>query len=440
MKKQIKKTQLEELQEGDYRCYVTKNGFDAEATAKVLKKSVNITHIQIGRGKLPADQSPALVTNLVESHGPEGRFECSVTTDFQNPGGYIVQIAIPSDHAINGTGYEINEAACLLDTGLIYAYRRVPTDFKLVTEGESKSSIIRMRFRPANAELISFTIDPTIVLATHEDIKEEIKKHKEEENPHGQYLLSSQSAKDEDIEGESQDKKFILLPQLWKAIKNKISEAIELITPSSINAQNAGMHTVGVASFYSPATVDIILIVSSDEYTGVTMPVIEITGRGLFSTAYTVASKIIIGTYYYQGGVYNPTALVTGSGDSPGSVAIYLVNYKGLRAYALRGGYHSLLNVSLHSTGDAGNLSRKEGWTTQSMTDTELRALNPILIDSAISYTSKYNPRAKDIEIETKEKRTSTVQEQFDLIHKENMELRLSIKKLMSLTKGKVKK
>ncbi len=172
------KTQLEELQSKDYRCYLTTLGLNKEAEAKEQNTTLDIKYIEIGRGKLPDNQSPVDVKNLIDGYGMEGRFKCSVKSDPQNPGAFIVQASIPADHSINGQSYEINEAACLLESGLVYAYRRVPTDFHLVTEGESKSYIIRMRFRTLNAEVVNFTIDQSILLATQEDLADEINKLK----------------------------------------------------------------------------------------------------------------------------------------------------------------------------------------------------------------------------------------------------------------------
>ena len=385
--KTIKNTQLEELQKGDYRCYVTAEGFKAEATAKALNKKVSITHIQIGRGKLPADQSPASVINLVESYGEEGRFECSVTTDLENYGGFIVEIFIPTEHEINGKGYEINEAACLLDSGLVYAYRRVPTEFKLVTQGEAKSYIIRMRFKSDNAELISFTIDPSVVLATHENLSDSFKKHKSEEEPHLQYALLE-------------------------------------------NVQKSGFHAINVASFSSPEIVDYILITSGDKFNSSVMHLIEITGRALFSSTYTETTKILIGSYFYNEQIYQPTALITTSHGNELSLPIFIVNNEGFRAYAIPGGYHSLLNVTLHCAGKSTPHSNQENWKTTEISLSRVSKMESVSIDSTRAYTSAYLPAAKNIMTETKGKKQSTIQDQLNILFKENEELRATIKSM----------
>lgn len=165
----------EELQAMDFRCYVTAAGFNYEATAKALSKTVNIQYIQLDRGMLPADQSPIDLTEMVDSYGEQGRFNASVTEDPDNPGGFIVSCNIPADHRIDGKGYVIKGAAAVLDNGIIYAYRRVESDYKVVGQGSAKSYIIRLRFLPSNADVISFTIDPSVVLVTQADLADQKK-------------------------------------------------------------------------------------------------------------------------------------------------------------------------------------------------------------------------------------------------------------------------
>ncbi|MFM2477366.1 phage tail protein [Celerinatantimonas sp. MCCC 1A17872] len=165
----------DELQSLDFRCYVTAAGFNYEATAKALSKTVNIQYIQLDRGMLSADESPVNVTEMVDSYGEQGRFNASVTEDPDNPGGFIVSCNIPADHSIDDQGYVINGAAAVLDNGIIYAYRRVESDYKVVGQGSAKSYIIRLRFLPSNADVISFTIDPSVVLVTQEDLADQKK-------------------------------------------------------------------------------------------------------------------------------------------------------------------------------------------------------------------------------------------------------------------------
>lgn len=74
--------------------------------------------------------------------------------------------------------------------GVLYAYRRVSSDWKPVdTSGEAKSFIYKLRFIPGNGELLRPTIDPSVVLVDREDLENEIKRHKESrDHPEGTKL------------------------------------------------------------------------------------------------------------------------------------------------------------------------------------------------------------------------------------------------------------
>ncbi|MGL4857857.1 tail fiber protein, partial [Plesiomonas sp.] len=103
--------------------------------------------------------------------------------DEKNPGVFVAECAIPAEHAINGTGYYINEMSAILDNGILYAYRRVSGDFKpLITSGEAKSYLYRLRFIPQNAGVVNVTIDPSVVWPTLADLKREIQRHEESRN------------------------------------------------------------------------------------------------------------------------------------------------------------------------------------------------------------------------------------------------------------------
>lgn len=178
---------IQELQNRDFRCYITAAGFNVEANAKQFGETVNIQWIQIGSGELPDGQSPVNRTSMVNSYGNAGRFPAKVYTDPVNPGGFVAECTITGDHAINGQGYVINEAAAVLDNGVLYAYRRVASDYKPVNQGEVKSYIIRLRFVPANAEVINITVDPTVVYATQDDLNRVMGEHVNAVDPHPQY-------------------------------------------------------------------------------------------------------------------------------------------------------------------------------------------------------------------------------------------------------------
>lgn len=151
----------------DLRGYVTAAGQNFEATAKQMGYPVIFGTVEIGDGVLPDSESPIARTNLVNKLKS---FPAILEVDPQNPGQFIVSCSIPADDAINGAGYFIREMGCRLagqGAGVLYAYRRVSNDFKpLLTEGEAKSFIYKLRFIPSNGELLNPIIDPSIVFAS----------------------------------------------------------------------------------------------------------------------------------------------------------------------------------------------------------------------------------------------------------------------------------
>lgn len=151
----------------DLKGYVTAAGQNFEALAKQMGYPITIGTIEIGDGVLPDNESPIARTNLVNKLKS---FPAILEVDPVNPGQFIVSCNIPADDAIGGAGYFIREMGCRLagqGAGVLYAYRRISNDFKpLITQGEAKSFIYKLRFIPSNGELLAPIIDPSIVFAS----------------------------------------------------------------------------------------------------------------------------------------------------------------------------------------------------------------------------------------------------------------------------------
>lgn len=164
----------------DFRGYVTAAGQQFESLAKQMKYPVTIGFIEIGDGKLPDSESPITRTRLIN---PLKQFPAIVEQDDRNPGEWVATCYIPADDAINGAGYMIREIGCKLinqGNGILYAYRRVSDDWKpLDSSGEAKSFIYKLRFIPSNGELLTPTIDPSVVLVSKEELARVMKEHKE---------------------------------------------------------------------------------------------------------------------------------------------------------------------------------------------------------------------------------------------------------------------
>lgn len=172
----------------DFRGYVTAAGQQFEALAKQMNYPVTIGFVEIGDGRLPDDQSPIARTKLVNKLK---EFPAIVEQDPKNPGQFVVTCYIPADDSINGNGYFIREMGCRLigqGAGILYSYRRVSDDWKpVISSGEAKSYIYKLRFIPTYGELITPTIDPSIVLVDKEELERRFLKHSSEEDAHLQY-------------------------------------------------------------------------------------------------------------------------------------------------------------------------------------------------------------------------------------------------------------
>lgn len=164
----------------DLKGYITTAGQNFEALAKQLNYPVKIGFIEIGDGTLPDGSDPRAQTALVNKIK---QFPATIERDPQNTGVWIATCTIPADDAIGGQGYMIREMGCKLvdqGAGILYAYRRVSNDFKpVITSGEAKSFIYRLRFIPTNGELLTPTIDPTMVLVARDELDRVINAHKE---------------------------------------------------------------------------------------------------------------------------------------------------------------------------------------------------------------------------------------------------------------------
>ncbi|EPC4028168.1 phage tail protein [Aeromonas salmonicida] len=167
----------------DFRGYVTAAGQTFEALAKQMGYPVTIGFIEVGDGKLPDSESPIDRTQLVHKLK---QFPAIVEQDAKNPGQWVATCYIPADDDINGAGYFIREIGCKLinqGNGVLYAYRRVSDDWKPVIEtGEAKSFIYKLRFIPSNGELLTPTIDPSVVLVDKEELARVMKAHVESRN------------------------------------------------------------------------------------------------------------------------------------------------------------------------------------------------------------------------------------------------------------------
>lgn len=169
----------------DYRGYVTAAGQEFEALAKEKGYPVTIGVVEIGDGILPDNESPINRTKLVNKIR---EFPAIVEQNKKAPEQWVVTCFIPVDDSLNGEGYNIREMGCKLvgqGAGILHSYRRIKGDWKpVLAEGEAKSFIYKLRFIPSHGELITPTVDPSIVYVNKEELAEAIHDHETGEDRH----------------------------------------------------------------------------------------------------------------------------------------------------------------------------------------------------------------------------------------------------------------
>ncbi|MCC2521079.1 phage tail protein [Vibrio coralliilyticus] len=168
-----------------YRTYVTQTGFGLEALANQQGTKVDFAKLVVGDGELPDSSNPANQTNLINQ---VRHYPVTIEVDDKDPTIWVARAEIPAEDG----GFTIREAGVKVtdENGDLYCYARQPGDYKpVLEEGSAKSYTIRLKFIPGNASVIEAKIDPSIQFATPTDLSNAIKEHKEELNPHDQYIL-----------------------------------------------------------------------------------------------------------------------------------------------------------------------------------------------------------------------------------------------------------
>lgn len=235
----------------DFRGYVTAAGQTFEALAKQMGYPVTIGFIEVGDGKLPDSESPIARTQLVHKLK---QFPAIVEQDAKNPGQWVATCYIPADDAINGAGYFIREIGCKLinqGNGVLYAYRRVSDDWKpVVTSGEAKSFIYKLRFIPSNGELLTPTIDPSVVLVDKEELARVMKEHVESRNhpdaSETEKGFSRHATENEITENESNgENPVVTVDKLWAWSDNALGKVPAISSAWKRLADESGYELIG---------------------------------------------------------------------------------------------------------------------------------------------------------------------------------------------------
>lgn len=158
--------------EKKYGSIITAIGQASVANAAVLGQKVNITAFAVGDGGGGYYYPQAEMTAL------KGEVWRGEVYEYKATGNQIeISVLIPS--AIGG--FTMREMGLLDDKGQLIALANMPDTEKIVIEDGAASEMqLTMVIHVSNAEVVSFQVDPTVILATRKDIE----KHNADKNAH----------------------------------------------------------------------------------------------------------------------------------------------------------------------------------------------------------------------------------------------------------------
>lgn len=126
---------------------------------------VNLTTLKVGDSNGAYYNPSETQTNLVHTV-----YQCNVTSvqvDTNNPNWITITSVIPSDQG----GFFIREAGVFDDGGNLIAVGKYPETYKpQASDGSVKELYIKMTLEVSNATTVELKIDPTVILATKNDV------------------------------------------------------------------------------------------------------------------------------------------------------------------------------------------------------------------------------------------------------------------------------
>lgn len=157
---------------------LTKIGKAKIANAAALGNQVDLVKFQIGDGN-GSYYSPNEDQTQLKNKVWEGNIS-SIRIDDENPNWIVLETLIPGTDG----GFMVREAAAVDNEGNLIAIGKYPETYKPVAgDGSIKDLIIKMVIEVSNTSSITLKVDPTIILATKNDILElekKVNKNKED--------------------------------------------------------------------------------------------------------------------------------------------------------------------------------------------------------------------------------------------------------------------
>lgn len=171
-----------------YYTLLTNAGASAMAYAAAHATAVDLAQVALGdgNGSLPAHTpaSEALANEVYRANIN------SITQDPNNAAWYIVELVVPpevGDFWIRE--FRIDDAA----GNPIYIGVTAPEFKPILASGMTRDSIYRLIVETSNAATITLTVDPSIVMATHQYVDNGISAHEAKADPHPIYLTKAEA-------------------------------------------------------------------------------------------------------------------------------------------------------------------------------------------------------------------------------------------------------
>ena len=146
---------------------LTKIGKAKIANAAALGNQVDLVKFQIGDGN-GSYYNPSEDQTQLKNKVWEGNIS-SIRIDEENPNWIVLETLIPGTDG----GFMVREAAAVDNEGNLIAIGKYPETYKPVAgDGSIKDLIIKMIIEVANTSAVTLKVDPTVILATKNDILE----------------------------------------------------------------------------------------------------------------------------------------------------------------------------------------------------------------------------------------------------------------------------
>lgn len=162
---------------------LTSHGASLLTTAYYSGVPLALSHLAVGDGNgLPVTPIESMTALVREVH----RVPLSaLNSDPENPNWLVVEAVLPSSVG----GWTVREIGLFDADGQLIAIGNFPDTYKpLLSEGSGRDLLIRMIVETSNADQVTLTVDPGVVLATSQTVINAVAAHEAKPDPHPQYL------------------------------------------------------------------------------------------------------------------------------------------------------------------------------------------------------------------------------------------------------------